>query len=108
MTGAEKYWPRKWIYTALRMCKVARLFFDRAVEALMLGASARPEEGSADARDAFAGRRPRLRSDSGRPADSSERAFEILDKIERAGPEDERLAGLVEAAQAGDPFAFAE
>jgi RNA polymerase sigma-70 factor (ECF subfamily) len=87
---------------------VLSLFFDRWAEALMLGASAVPEEGSADARGTTAGGRPQLRGERGRPADSSERAFAVLDEIERGAPEDERLAGLVEAAQAGDPFAFAD
>lgn len=74
----------------------------------MPGAQARPEEGSLDARGPGAGGRPYLRSEPQRPADSSERTFEILDEIELGAPEDERLAGLVKDAQAGDPFAFAD
>jgi RNA polymerase sigma-70 factor (ECF subfamily) len=87
---------------------VRRLVFDQALEALMLGAQARAEEGTSHAVDPRADARPSLRSDPRRPADSSERAFEILDEIELGAPEDERLAGLVKAAQAGDPFAFAD
>jgi RNA polymerase sigma-70 factor, ECF subfamily len=49
-----------------------------------------------------------LRGDHRRPADSRERAFEVLDRIEAGGPETGRLAELVKAAQAGDEFAFAE
>src|SRR4051794_17103925 len=74
----------------------------------MLGAQARPEGGPVDRSRSHPAERPLLRSQRGRPADSSERAFEVLDEIERGAPEEERLAGLVEAAQAGDPFAFAD
>jgi RNA polymerase sigma-70 factor, ECF subfamily len=77
-------------------------------EALMLGASARPEEGTVDARAEVTRGRPHLRTDPRRPADSRERAFEVLDEIELGAPEDERLAALVLAAQAGDPYAFAD
>jgi RNA polymerase sigma-70 factor (ECF subfamily) len=40
--------------------------------------------------------------------DARERAFAVLDRIERGGCEDERLAALVERAQGGDAMAFAE
>jgi RNA polymerase sigma-70 factor (ECF subfamily) len=74
----------------------------------LLGAQAQPEEGHHEAAPRRAWSRPPLRSEPGRPADSGQRAFSVLDRIERAAPEDERLARLVEEAQAGDPFAFAD
>jgi hypothetical protein len=74
----------------------------------MLGAQARPEGGPLERSRSRPPERPFLRSERGRPPDSRERAFEVLDEIERGSPEEERLADLVEAAQAGDPFAFAE